>query len=283
MDKEENSRLNQTNNNSKSNSIIGRKYKLIEKIGQGSFGQVFKGIDLTNNELVAVKIDLVKSKVLVNEAKILKHLSTLSCVPKLKWYGSFNEHKYIVLQLLGKTLLDVKKLKKDLDLVLTKNIFKQIIKIISDIHSKGIIYRDIKPENFIFDIDSLDRVYIIDFGLCKTFVDKNNQHINVDKSGHFTGTIRYLSIFIHDGYNHSRRDDLISVGYMMMYLFYDNLPWVGLPEKNDKKRYNQIKDLKIKNLDDNNNIFNDYFRICYNLKFNEKPNYNVLIESIENL
>ena len=60
MDKEENNRLNQTNNNSKSNSIIGRKYKLIEKIGQGSFGQVFKGIDLTNNELVAVKIDLVK-------------------------------------------------------------------------------------------------------------------------------------------------------------------------------------------------------------------------------
>ena len=282
MDKEEYKVINENKNTVESSKIIGRKYKLVEKIGQGSFGEVFKGIDITNNELVAVKIDLVKSKVLVNEAKILKHLSALSSVPKLKWYGSFHEHKYIVLQLLGKSLLDIKKI-KDIDKELTKSIFKQIVNIMADVHSRGIIYRDIKPENFLFDLDSIEKVYIIDFGLCKTYLNKDNQHITIDKGGHFTGTIRYLSIFIHNGYNHSRRDDLISVGYMMMYLLYNKLPWVGLTEKNNKKRYNQIKKLKIESLDDDENIFNNYMKICYKLKFDEKPNYKVLIDLIENL
>ena len=181
------------------NKVIGQKYKLIEQIGKGNFGLVFKAINIKNNELVAVKIEdrLANKKVLNNEAKILKHLSDLDCVPKLKWFGVFDNHRYIVLQLLGKTLYDYKKLKNILSLHICIPIFEKIINIFKYIHEKGIVYRDIKPENFLFDLDNLNKIYIIDFGLSTSYLDANNKHIELDKSGHYTGTIRYSSLNIH--------------------------------------------------------------------------------------
>ena len=263
------------------NKIIGQKYKLIEQIGKGNFGLVFKAINIKNNELVAVKIEdrLANKKVLNNEAKILKHLSDLDCVPKLKWFGVFDNHRYIVLQLLGKTLYDYKKLKNILSLHICIPIFEKIINIFKYIHEKGIVYRDIKPENFLFDLDNLNKIYIIDFGLSTSYLDANNKHIELDKSGHYTGTIRYSSLNIHNGYNHSRRDDLISLGYMILYLMTEKLPWMGVCEDDIKKKYDAIKSIKEKEI--NNTIFTSYFTHCYNLNFKEKPDYNLLIKSIK--
>lgn len=262
------------------NKIIGQKYKLVEQIGEGNFGLVFKGINIKNNELVAVKIEdnIADKKVLNNEAKILKHLSGLDCVPKLKWFGVFDNYRFIVIQLLGKTLLDYKKIKNVLSLHICMPIFEQLINIFKEVHDKGIVYRDIKPENFLFDLNNLNKIYIIDFGLATSFLDSNNKHVELDRGGHYTGTIRYSSLNIHSGYNHSRRDDLISLGYMILYLMTEKLPWMGIDEDNIKKKYDAIK--KIKEKEKNNTIFNSYFKHCYNLSFKEKPDYHLLIKSI---
>ena len=262
------------------NKVIGQKYKIVEQIGEGNFGIVFKGINIRNNELVAIKVENndKKSKVLNNEAKVLKHLSGLDCVPKFNWFGAFDNHRFIVMQLLGKSLLDYKDIKNTLSLNICLQVFEKIITIFNNIHDKGIIYRDIKPENFLFDLNNLNKIYIIDFGLATSFLDSNNKHIELDKGGHYTGTIRYSSLNIHNGYNHSRRDDLISLGYMILYLMTEKLPWMGIDEDNIKKKYDAIK--KIKEKEKNNTIFNSYFKHCYNLNFQEKPDYHLLIKSI---
>lgn len=272
--------MNEQNKQIDFNKIIGQKYKLVEQIGEGNFGLVFKGINIKNNELVAVKIEdnSANKKVLNNEAKILKHLSGLDCVPKLKWFGVFDNYRFIVIQLLGKTLLDYKKIKSVLSLHICIPIFEQLINIFKDIHDKGIVYRDIKPENFLFDLNNLNKIYIIDFGLSTSYLDSDNKHIELDKDGHYTGTIRYSSLNIHSGYNHSRRDDLISLGYMILYLMTEKLPWMGIDGDNIKKKYDAIKKIKEKEI--NNTIFNSYFKHCYNLNFKEKPDYHLLIKSI---
>lgn len=265
------------------NKIIGQKYKIVEQIGEGNFGIVFKGINIKNNDLVAIKVEnnARKSKVLNNEAKVLKHLSGLDCVPKFNWFGAFENHRFIVMQLLGKSLLDYKDIKNTLSLNICLQVFEKIVTIFNSIHDKGIIYRDIKPENFLFDLNNLNKIYIIDFGLATSYVDGNNKHIEEDKKGHYTGTIRYSSINIHEGYNHSRRDDLISVGYMVLYLLIGKLPWMGIDDDNIKSKFNTIMKIKKENL--NNNIFTEYFKECYDLQFKDKPDYNKLIKIIKKI
>ena len=184
--------------------------------------------------------------------------------------------------------MDYKEILKKLQMKTCLILLKKIINIIKDIHNKGILYRDIKPENFLVDINNTNNLYIIDFGLAKTYLDSNNEHIKIDNNHHCTGTIRYSSIYIHQGYNHSRRDDLISIVYMIQYLFSGMLPWSGLKIDIIKEKYAKIKEIKqnefnkINELDesDNSNIFNILLFYCYNLKFKETPNYDILISLI---
>jgi serine/threonine protein kinase len=261
---------------------LGKRYKIIEKIGEGSFGQVFKAINVNTNELLAIKIEIGnhKSSVLHHEAKVIKHLSSIENVPRLKWYGTFNNYKYIAIQLLGKSLMDYKELLFSFKLDKSVTIFIEILQILRCIHSKGIIYRDIKPENFLFDLTNESKIYIIDFGLAKSYFDSENKHIKCDKKGHYTGTIRYSSLNIHNGYNHSRRDDLISLCYMIIYLHKGQLPWMNLKASSLKEKYNKIKLLKEEELL-KKELFTDYLSYCYNLKFEEEPNYTYLIENLK--
>jgi casein kinase I family protein HRR25 len=262
---------------------INNGYKIIEKIGEGSFGHVYKGINLKTNEFVAVKIesDFTKSKVLNNEAKILKHLSKNNYVPNLKWFGKLGNFRYIIIDLLGKSLLDSRDSFKK-NITLCKYMLITITEIIESIHKYSLIYRDIKPENFLYDLNDKTKVYIIDFGLCKSYLKSDKSHIIQDRNGHYTGTIRYSSIFIHEGYNHSRRDDLISVAYMILYLYDGTLPWCGIKETNVKKRFNFIMNIKKEKLDQGCELdfIDDYIQYCYNLNFDEKPNYDRLIKNI---
>ena len=281
---------NNIENELKFGKEIGQKYKLIEKIGEGSFGIVYKGITIKNNELVAIKIEDIskKSKLLHNEAKVLKYLSSINYVPKLKWYGTFDNYRYIAISLLGKSLMDYKEILKTFQLQTCLSLMKKIINIIKDIHNKGMLYRDIKPENFLVDMNNTSNLYIIDFGLAKTYLDSNNEHIDINRNNHQTGTIRYSSIHIHQGYNHSRRDDLIAITYMIQYLFHGKLPWSSLKIENITEKYNKIKEIKqweLKKMNDSNdsndsNVINIIMNYCYQLKFKEKPNYDILISLI---
>jgi serine/threonine protein kinase len=159
-----------------------------------------------------------------------------------------------------------------------------MIHIIKFIHNKNVLYRDIKPENFAFDSIHGKKLYLIDFGL-SIFVDKD--YINSKKTQTLIGTLRYCSLNIHNKIIYSKRDDLISIGYLLIYLFKGELPWQNVKSNNKQDKINNIKYLKeiisIKQLSSNTyNVLNYYLNYCYNLNINDTPDYTFLLKIFNN-
>ena len=161
----------------------------------------------------------------------------------------------------------------------------EMIKLIKKIHSKGIIHRDIKPNNFMTGYkDNNDKINIIDFGLAKSYLSTNDKSHKLRVIGlQPIGTARYASIYTHNGISQSRRDDLESIGYVLIYFLQSKLPWQGLKLKNRKDKWQKILNSKI-NTDLNTlckgipNQFKEYLESVRNLKFEQKPEYKKYIE-----
>jgi len=275
-------------------TVIANKYKLIEKIGNGSFGFVFKAITIKNGSLVAIKFENyhAKSKLLKHEAQIYRYLEGGIGIPYIKWFGVHESASYtfrfMVFDLLGNSLYDLKHHYKIFTLEQAQKCGYDVIKIVEYIHSMGYLHRDIKPENFLFGIgDYSKKMHAIDFGLSKRFLDDNHTHIPMKHHNKFTGTIRYLSTNVHEGNEPSRRDDLISIGYMLMFLLKGSLPWQKIKNVSKEDKIKQI--YKLKNYYKQNNLCNDYpvflidyMNYVYNLKYDDVPNYNHIIGLFEN-
>ena len=270
-------------------TIIGRKYKVANKIGSGSFGVVYKGINIRSNELVAIKIESLtgKSKLLKNEAKICRHLTPCLGISQVRYYGIDQDNSYAVFDLLGISLDTYMERLKKFSLKTACNLGMQMIQRIEYIHNKGILHRDIKPDNFLMGKDDVNLLYIIDFGLSKNYVERG-KHIKCKDKKKMTGTVRYASINIHDGIEPSRRDDLISIGYMLVYFIKGILPWQGLDGISKEDKYNKIGNVKrmttieelCKNLPMELKVFIDY---CCGLDFAETPNYALLFKLLEKI
>ena len=158
----------------------------------------------------------------------------------------------------------------------------QMLTRIEYIHEKGFIHRDIKPENFVIGLNEKSNiVHIIDFGLSKRYKDKNTgQHIPYRENRHLVGTVRYASINAHLGVEQSRRDDIESIGYVLVYFFLGRLPWQSKLDKG-KPPVNKIMEKKLitppeilcKKMPME---FSYYFHYCKNLKFEDRPDYTTL-------
>ena len=248
--------------------IIANKYKIIERIGNGEFGTIFKGENIRTREPVAIKMESTASetKMLKREAQIYQYLGKTRTIgiPQVKWYGTLNEYNYMVLPLLGPSLSN-----NTFSLVDTFSIGKTITKILQYIHSKGMIHRDVKPDNFVFGQNG-ESIYIIDFGLCKKYKDDENNHIALRSGKTIIGTPNFVSVNMHNGLEPSRRDDMESVGYIMMYLINNELPWATMRENTS------IKTAKI-NTNINNPAISQYINYCRNLEFTKEPNYDYLL------
>ena len=121
-----------------------------------------------------------------------------------------------------------------------------MIKRVEYIHSRRIIHRDIKPDNFTIGVDkNKHRIFIIDFGLAKKYMSSSGTHIRYREGKSLTGTARYASISTHLGIEQSRRDDIESVGYLLIYFLQGSLPWQNLKAKNVNEKYEKIKEKKI--------------------------------------
>lgn len=152
------------------------------------------------------------------------------------------------MELLGPNLEDLLKYcNKKFSLVTTIMLGQQIIEIIEHLHSKSYIHRDIKPENFVIGYkENANQIYMIDYGLAKRYRDSNTKsHIPFKDNTYITGTARYVSINTHLGIGQTRRDDVESCMYMLIYFLKGRLPWQGLKAATKKAKFDKIMEAKM--------------------------------------
>lgn len=266
--------------------IISNKYEILEKIGEGTFGKVFKGKNIRSGEKIAIKIQHKDiENVLKHEAKIYKHLKNISTIPTIRNYGTDFGFNYLILDILGSSLSDIKINQYEC----TKYMI-QSINIIEKVHDAGIIHRDIKPDNFLLDKIDGNNIKLIDFGLSKYYLTGDKNHIEERTDRKLIGTAKYSSLNIHNGIEPSRRDDIESLCYTFIQLYGIELPWNKIIDENNnteiKEHYNDIKNIKQESLDWLYDIPGEFLIIllyCRKLKFNERPNYEYIRKLLENL
>jgi len=268
----------------KSDLILGKKYLLKERIGGGSFGQIFYGVNQENDARIAAKLEKRSpNATLVREAKVISDLRGQTGFPSLYDYGKEDNYNFIIVSLLGLNLEKLFKLcnyRFSLKTVLM--IADQLITRIETLHSKNYVHRDIKPENFCIGKSSSSKhVFIIDFGLAKNFKDANGKHIPFKENKGLVGTARYASINAHLGREQSRRDDLEAIGYTLIYFLTGKLPWQNLKVDEKNQKYQKIAELKIKTPVEQlcyglPSQFATYLTYVKGLEFIEDPDYKYL-------
>lgn len=265
---------------------MGGKYRLGKKIGSGSFGDIYLGTTVTTGEEVAIKLESVKSRhpQLLYESKIYRILSGGVGIPNLNWYGVEGDYNVMVIELLGPSLEDLFMFcSRKFSLKTVVMLADQLLSRIEYIHSRSFLHRDIKPDNFLIGLNKRsNHVYVIDFGLAKKYRDpKTMQHIPYVDKKNLTGTARYASINTHCGIEQSRRDDLESLGYVLMYFNRGSLPWSGLKAATKKQKYEKIMEKKISTPIDvlcrgYPQEFATFLNYTRGLRFEDKPDYSYL-------
>ncbi|CAM0942885.1 unnamed protein product [Alopecurus aequalis] len=266
--------------------IVGGKFKLGKKIGSGSFGELFLAVNVQTGEEVAVKLENVKTKhpQLHYESKLYMLLQGGTGIPHLKWFGVEGEYNVMVIDLLGPSLEDLfNYCSRKFSLKTVLMLADQMINRVEYMHSKGFLHRDIKPDNFLMGLGrKANQVYIIDYGLAKKFRDlQTHKHIPYRENKNLTGTARYASVNTHLGVEQSRRDDLESLGYVLMYFLRGSLPWQGLKAGTKKQKYDKISEKKMLTpvevlCKSYPSEFISYFHYCRSLRFEDKPDYSYL-------
>ncbi|RMZ69272.1 Casein kinase I 1 [Pyrenophora seminiperda CCB06] len=312
---------------STSSNVVGVHYRVGKKIGEGSFGVIFEGTNLLNQQQVAIKFEPRKSdapqlrdeyrtyKILVgcpvvaqvavgetcigSAIALLRHLCLwqrvcVQCnglppgIPNVYYFGQEGLHNILVIDLLGPSLEDLfDHCNRKFSIKTVVMVAKQMLSRVQTIHEKNLIYRDIKPDNFLIGrpgTKSANVIHVVDFGMAKQYRDpKTKQHIPYRERKSLSGTARYMSINTHLGREQSRRDDLEALGHVFMYFLRGGLPWQGLKAATNKQKYEKIGEKKqttpIKDLCDGfPEEFNKYLSYVRNLGFEDTPDYDYLRE-----
>ena len=225
------------------------KYKLIRKLGQGSFGSIYEAQSNYSNKLYAVKIEDMKQEqfILEEESAILSYLN-IPQIPKIKSFGYSGSFIILVMELLGKSLDKIfnELPSKKMSIRCVCNIAYQLLYIFELMHNNNIIHRDIKPANIAIGREEKSKyIYLLDFGLSKKYrSSKTKKHFPFTQGKKLIGNARSSSINALNGNTQSRRDDLESLGYLLLYLLLGRLPWQGYISHSKEDKYYKIKQIK---------------------------------------
>eukprot|EP00004_Rigifila_ramosa_P000555 TRINITY_DN1057_c0_g1_i2.p1 TRINITY_DN1057_c0_g1~~TRINITY_DN1057_c0_g1_i2.p1 ORF type:complete len:521 (-),score=90.23 TRINITY_DN1057_c0_g1_i2:1262-2692(-) len=265
---------------------VSNRFRLIRKIGSGSFGEIYLGENVATHDEIAVKIEPSNTKhpQLLYEAKLYKLLGGAAGIPWVRWYGQEGDYNMMVMDLLGPSLEDLFTFcHQTFSMKTVLMLADQMLARIEYVHSKNFLHRDIKPDNFLMGLGKKSGiVHLIDFGLAKRYRDpKTQEHIPYKDNKNLTGTARYASVNTHLGIEQSRRDDLESIGYVLMYFVRGSLPWQGLKADTKKQKYERICEKKMSTHVD---VlckgfpveFKTYMTYTRSLRFEEKPDYGFL-------
>ena len=276
---------NTLGNNLLKTKIFG-KFQIMKIISKSFYSTVYLGKCLKEkNKYVAIKVqakNCILSE-LEREAYFQYHLRGIG-IPKVLSFGKIPKYNILVETLLGKTInklfeVNNNHVSKMKDMCMTAI---QIIDRIEFVHSKDIIHQDIKPENFLVGNPDTSTIYIIDFGLCKKYRStRTGKHIIFSKTKKFIGTLEFCSINSMKGLEMTRRDDMESIGYMLIYLIKGTLPWIGFENSPFLEKYEKV--YKIKANISNEELCKDlpieickYMKYVKSLKYEEQPNYEYL-------
>lgn len=280
--------------------VIKKRWKILESIGKGAFGELFSAYDMENQNTVAIKVEgpLMKNRrkraLLAMEISVLRKMQTSEYVCRFEACGritiqsstSSTTYDYMVMQLLGPSLSKLRRKYKKFSLATTALLGKQMLNAIKDCHTiGGVIHRDIKPGNFCIDnstsYNGRARCYIIDFGLCRPYISSSGEIKEARRSVGFRGTAAYASINAHDGKDLGRVDDLWSLFYVLVEFITGDLPWKGR-EKEQVAIYKRqmTNSYLISNLP---SPFNDMLQYLKTLKFEDEPDYDLLENMMDEL
>ena len=283
--------------------------KTDQLIGKGGYSYVYickkKGSDTNKNYAIKILKEQGNSNKnhLLIEYKLLKHLIGGIGIPKVYSYGIENDNIFLVQQLLGNNLAqEMKKNRNKFNKKLFIKIALQMISRVEFLHSNGFIHCDIKPDNFLLNLSPQERgntenkekdkenitIYLIDYGLAEPFINlRTKKHKQLKEKQGLKGTVEFCSINSHMGLSLSRRDDLESLAYCLIFLYLGKLPWStrgsngkGIEDVlNSKIEFCSIgKDIKIIP-----KSFGKILDYVTKLEFEAKPNYKYIKDLIKDL
>ena len=261
---------------------IGKIFLAGNRIGQGTFGEVYSGINLLTKEKVAIKAEPVSANtnLVPHEAMMYKLLQGDPGIPKLYYSGTEYGFNILIIDLLGPSLQDFLDLHRPcLSMPTVLRLAISLLNTFEHIHSHHIIHRDVKPDNILLKCDpEHSEAFLIDYGVSKR-ITRGEKY--VEHKSHLVGTARYQSINSHKGGTQTRRDDLESLGYSLVYLAKGRLTWQGMTGKTKAQKNTAILNMKIKTpleevCEGLPTEFQTYIQYCRSLHFEEKPDYEYL-------
>lgn len=232
--------------------MIQNQWQVVDLVGHGGFGEVYKGIDTRNNRPVAIKVEpRTPRSWLYHEARIMKDLNVQGVrgVPSLHYFGEEPnlDHRFLIMSFLGLSLEDLHERHQRFSLKTTLMLMYQMVSLLQRLHAAGYIHRDLKPDNFLLGSDA-KTLFLIDFGLSNKYVmtdsENNTVHKPMQVDRPFIGTTRYASLNTHKGVSQSRRDDLESLIYIGVYMYRGRLPWTGLNINDRDAKERKIGEMK---------------------------------------
>ncbi|KAI0056881.1 kinase-like protein [Artomyces pyxidatus] len=265
---------------------VGGRYRLDEKIGAGTFGDVYLAFDIIRKEHVAVKLEPLDTDEpsLEHEYSVYEDLSGTEIAPRIRWFGCESGHDILVMDLHGLSLDELlKRCGGRFSLKTVLSLAEQMLHLLESLHAQDYVHCDIKPANFLLGTrKSPSQLYIADMGLARRYRDPvTRSHIVCEDNLPPIGTARYASIRSHQGFRQSRRDDLESVAYVLINLLRGSLPWQHSKVDSQivAKKTTFLAQLRTKIP----NEFSVYINYTWSLRYDEDPDYEYLRNLFQDL